>query len=59
MAVEGTKGPRSESALLEKSEIDCIGHGPVANIVGMEMVSRSKARRQSAGMIRISGIVVY
>jgi hypothetical protein len=39
--------------LFEKREIDCVGHGSVANIVGMEMVSRSEAGRQSAGMIRI------
>lgn len=43
-----------QSALLEKSEIDCVGHSLIANIVRMEMVSRRKARQQSAGMIRIA-----
>jgi hypothetical protein len=42
------------ATLLENSEIDCVGHGPIANIVGMEMVLRSEARQQSAGMIRIA-----
>jgi hypothetical protein len=28
----------TQVTLLEKSEIDCIGHGLIANVVGMKMV---------------------
>jgi hypothetical protein len=43
-----------ENAAIEKSEIDCIGHSLIATIVGMEIVLRSEASQQSAGMIWIA-----
>src|SRR4029077_19065651 len=40
--------------LLKNCEIDGIGHGLIAKIVGMKLVLRREARQQSAGMIRVA-----
>lgn len=39
---------------MEKSEINCLRHGMVAEIVGMEMIFGSEARRQSGRTIEIA-----
>ncbi len=39
------KDSGKDVALLEESEIDGIGHGLIAKIVGMEMIFRSEARQ--------------
>ena len=39
-------------ALFEKSKIDGLGHGAVAKIVRMVLVSRGKTRQHSLGVIR-------
>lgn len=40
--------------LLEKSEVDRVGHRLISGIVRMEMIFRREAEQESAGMIRIA-----
>ena len=41
--------------LFEKSKIDGLGHGAVAKIVRMVLISRGKTRQHSLGVIRLAG----
>src|ERR1700686_4277991 len=47
-------GPAGNRNLLKNCEVNGVGHGLIAKIVGMETVFRREARQQSAGMLRIA-----